>query len=79
MLSLPVLVMLVMALRGLAPTRLRAAGLAAGLAAGAIAASIYALHCDESTLPFLTVWYVIGIALPAGLGAAVGPRLLRWN
>ena len=79
LLSLPVLVALVLALRGLAPTRPRTAGLAAGLAAGAIAASTYALHCDESTLPFLAVWYVIGIALPGGLGAVLGPRLLRWS
>lgn len=79
MLSLPVLVALVVALRGLAPTRLRTAGFAAGLAAGAIAASAYALHCDEASLPFLAVWYMVGIALPGALGALSGPRLLRWG
>ena len=67
-----------LALRGLAPTRPRAAGVAAGPAAGAIAASAYALHCDESTLPFLATWYVLGVAVPATLGA-LGPRLLRWS
>jgi hypothetical protein len=79
LLSLPILVVLVLALRGGAPTRLRAAGIAAGTAAGAIAAAAYALHCDESTVAFLATWYVLGIAVPAALGALLGPRLLRWS
>jgi hypothetical protein len=79
LLSLPTFAALLVTLRGLAPTRLRAAGVAAGAAAGAIAAAAYALHCDESTLPFLATWYVLGIALPATLGALLAPRLLRWS
>jgi hypothetical protein len=79
LLSLPAFAALLLTLRGLAPTRPRAAGLAAGAAAGAIAAAAYALHCDESTLPFLATWYVLGVALPATLGALLGPRLLRWS
>ena len=78
-LSLPPLAALVLALRGLAPTRLRAAGTAAGAAAGAVAAAAYALHCHEATLPFLATWYVLGIAVPAALGAVLGPRVLRWS
>ncbi|MFZ4759271.1 MAG: NrsF family protein [Burkholderiaceae bacterium] len=74
----PVFAAAVLTMRGLAPTRLRAAGAAAGLFAGAAGASIYALHCPESEAPFLVVWYGLGIALPAVLGALVGPRLLRW-
>jgi hypothetical protein len=28
--------------------------------------------------PFLAIWYVLGMAIPAGIGAIVGARLLRW-
>ena len=66
------------ALRGLAPTRLRAAGMVAGGLAGAAAALVYAVHCNEMALPFLAVWYVLGMFVPAALGAAAGPRFLRW-
>jgi len=77
-LSLPVFVLAVVALRHCAPTRLRSAGTAAGLLAGATAAAVYAWHCDEMALPFLGLWYTLGMALPAAIGAALGPRLLRW-
>ena len=78
LLSLPVFGGLLLALRWLAPTRLRAAGAAAGLAAGAWAACLYCLHCPETAAPFILVWYSAGIALATGLGALLGPRLLRW-
>lgn len=78
LLALPILLAAVASLRGMAPTRPRAAGLAAGLVAGSLAAAIYALHCDESTLPFLAVWYVLGISIPGVLAAWSGPRVLRW-
>ena len=77
-LSLPILAALFVALRSLAPTRLPAAGAAAGALAGGIAAAAYALHCNEMTLPFVAVWYVLGMAIPAGLGALLAPRWLRW-
>ena len=78
MLSLPILAALFAGLRSLAPTRLRAAGGAAGALAGGIAAAAYAVHCNEMTLPFVAVWYVLGMALPAVLGALLAPRWLRW-
>ena len=78
LLSLPLLAAMFVALRGLAPTRLRAAGAAAGALSGSLAALIYAVHCTEMTLPFLAVWYVLGMSVPAVLGALAGPRLLRW-
>jgi hypothetical protein len=78
-LSLPLLVAAFAALRSLAPTRPRAAGWAAGAFAGGLAASVYAVHCTEATLPFLALWYVIGMAVPASVGAALGPSLLRWR
>lgn len=74
----PLLVAALVALRGLAPTRLALAGAAAGVMSGGAGAAIYALHCPELGAPFLAVWYVAGIALTTVAGAALGPRLLRW-
>ena len=78
LISLPLLAALLWAMKGLAPTRLALAGASAGLLAGALAALVYALHCPESTAPFLAVWYVLGIAIPTLAGAVLGPRVLRW-
>ncbi|MGE5384545.1 MAG: DUF1109 domain-containing protein [Betaproteobacteria bacterium] len=78
LLSTPVFVGTLWAMRGLAPTRPRLAGFAAGLLAGATAALVYCLHCPEVETPFIGVWYVLGMAIPAGVGAALGERLLRW-
>ena len=77
-LAAPVLAGLLWALRGLAPTRPRAAGAAAGLLAGALGAAGYALACTEDSTTFIAVWYSAGIAITGGLGAALGPRVLRW-
>lgn len=65
-------------MRTMAPTRPRLAGGSAGLAAGAAAAAVYALHCPEMATPFLAVWYVLGVAIPALAGAFLGKLLLRW-
>lgn len=77
-LSLPALAGGLWAVRGLAPTRPRAAGFAVGLFAGALGACGYALHCPESSAAFVAVWYSLGILLAGSLGALLGPRLLRW-
>jgi hypothetical protein len=77
-LALPVYACLMLALRRLAPTRLALAGAAAGLVAGASAATVYGFHCPEVAAPFILVWYTLGIATAAGLGALAGPHLLRW-
>ena len=66
------------AMQGLAPTRLRLAGAAAGLVSGSLGALVYALHCPELAAPFLGLWYLLGVLIPAGVGALLGPRLLRW-
>lgn len=79
LLSLPVLAALFTAMRSLAPTRLAPAGAAAGALAGGIGAAAYALHCTEMALPFLAAWYVLGMAIPATLGALLAPRWLRWS
>jgi hypothetical protein len=77
-LSLPALALALRALRGLAPTRPRLAGLAAGLFAGAVGATGYALACTEVSMAFVATWYSLGILVAGALGALAGPRLLRW-
>ena len=77
-LAAPLFVTILWAMRGLAPTRLRLAGAATGLLSGALGALVYAFHCPELAAPFLGVWYVIGMSIPAVLGALIGPRVLRW-
>ena len=77
-LSIPALAGILWALRGLAPTRLRLAGVCAGLLAGAIGAAGYALACTEQSAAFVAVWYSLGIALSGLLGGALGGRILRW-
>jgi hypothetical protein len=78
MLSVPVLVTTLWAMKGLAPTHLALAGAATGLLAGAVGALIYALHCPEMEAPFLGVWYVAGMLIPTVAGALLGPIVLRW-
>ena len=78
MISVPIFMAAFLALRRLAPTRLAQAGACAGVLSGAAGAAIYAFHCPETALPFMAIWYVAGIAVMAGIGAALGPRLLRW-
>jgi hypothetical protein len=78
LIALPVFVAAIVALRGLAPTRPALAGAAAGVLAGGAGAAVYALHCPELGVPFLAVWYVLGMALPVVVGAILGRALLRW-
>ena len=78
LLSMPALVALLWVMKTLAPTQPAWAGAAAGLLAGALGATVYALHCPEMDAPFLGVWYLLGMLIPAAVGAVVGSRLLRW-
>ena len=77
-LSLPILAAVLRLMRQLAPTRLRLAGAAAGFAAGAMAALVYCLHCPELAASFVGFWYVLGMLVPAAIGAAIGPTVLAW-
>lgn len=79
LLSLPLLAAVLWAMRGLAPTRLALAGATGGLLAGAAGATVYALHCTEMQAPFIAVWYVLGMLIPAVPGALLGRWLLRWQ
>lgn len=78
LLALPALAAALWAVRGLAPTRPRAAGFAAGLLAGSVGAFGYALSCPESSPAFVALWYTLGIGLTGAIGAVLGPRVLRW-
>lgn len=78
MLSAPVFVAMIWAMKGLAPTRLRLAGASAGLLAGAVGTLVYSVHCPEIEAPFIGFWYLVGMMIPTTVGALLGPRLLRW-
>ena len=78
MLAAPIFGSTFWALQELAPTRLRLAGAAAGLFAGGAGAVVYCFHCPELDAPFIGIWYLLGMLLPAAAGSALGPRLLRW-
>lgn len=78
LLSVPLFGAGLWAIRGLAPTRLRLAGAAVGLLAGAGGALVYALYCPEMAAPFIGLWYLLGMLIPAAIGALLGPRWLRW-
>jgi hypothetical protein len=77
-LSAPVYAATVLAMRRAAPTSPTLAGFAAGLLAGAAATWVYAFHCTESGMPFVTIWYTTGVLIAAVLGAAIGRFALRW-
>lgn len=77
-LALPCLALALWIMRGFAPTRTTLAGAAAGLLAGGVSATVYGLHCIESTAPFIALWYTLGIALTVVTGAIAGSRILRW-
>lgn len=76
--ALPAWLALGWALRAMAPTRPALTGALAGWAAGGVGALAYSLHCPEVQAPFLGVWYVLGMAVPAAAGAWAGPRAWRW-
>lgn len=74
----PIFLALFWALRSLAPSRLTLAGAAAGVLAGAVGTFIYAFHCNESAMPFVAIWYTLGIAAVGVAGALLGRLCLRW-
>ena len=76
--STPILIGMLWAAKGLAPTRPALTGACAGLASAASGAMVYALHCPELQAPFLAVWYTLGMLIPTVVGALVGSKLLRW-
>jgi hypothetical protein len=78
LLSVPTFPAVFWSVKALAPTRLRLAGAVAGLLSSSAATVVYCLHCPEMSPAFWSVWYAIGMAMPACIGAWLGPKLLRW-
>jgi len=76
--SVPAFIALILALRTLAPTRLRTTGGLAGLAAGSVGSAVYALICTDNSPAHVFIWHSLGIILVAAAGWVMGPRLLRW-
>ena len=64
-------------LRKGAPTAPTLAGTVAGFSAGALGAWIYSWGCIENGLPFVALWYSLGIVLCAALGGIMGRLWLR--
>jgi hypothetical protein len=77
-LALPLLAILLRLFAGFAPQRPQLTGGVIGIAAGGTTAMLYSLHCPETAMTFLLLWYTAGIAIVAAIGAIVGPRILRW-
>jgi len=77
-LSLPLVVCLLVALRRAAPLQPIVAGATAGLVAGGVGSLLYALTCPDDSPLFVATWYSIAIAGVTGGAAWVGKRLLRW-
>ncbi|HZZ35172.1 MAG TPA: DUF1109 domain-containing protein [Caulobacteraceae bacterium] len=78
-LAAPMLVLVLLATRRLAPTRLVSAGAAAGLLCGGVAATVYGLHCGETAPAFVATWYSLGMALSTAVGGFAGAWALRWR
>ncbi|MBS0234732.1 MAG: DUF1109 family protein [Proteobacteria bacterium] len=78
LLSLAPLAAVLYALHRGAPTHPVIAGAMGGLLSAGIAATVYAAHCPDDSPLFLAAWYTIGIVVITGLGALLGPRVLRW-
>jgi len=78
LLALPIFAGLLWSMRRLAPTRLALAGTSAGMAAGGWGATLYCLHCPETSALFVLTWYSLGMAGAALVGRLLGCRLLRW-
>ncbi len=78
LLALPIFAGLLWSFRRFAPTRLGLAGMTGGVAAGAWGATLYCLHCPETSALFVLTWYSLGVIGAGLLGRLLGPRLLRW-
>ncbi|MCA0922432.1 NrsF family protein [Pseudooceanicola nanhaiensis] len=77
-LSLPVTAALISILRRGAPLNPPVCGALAGLVAGGLATTVYSTFCTEDSPLFYSVWYSLGIAMAAGVGAWAGRRWLTW-
>ncbi len=65
-------------LRRAAPTRPALAGFVAGACAGGVGGWVYSWACVENGIPFIAIWYTLGILLSGLAGSLVGKFSLRW-
>lgn len=65
-------------LRRAAPMDTGIAGFVAGACAGATGAWVYSWACVENGIPFIGIWYTLGILFSGILGRYVGKFTLRW-
>ena len=77
-LATPAFIILIFAVRRLAPTDFNRTGAYIGLLAGAIGAVGYSLHCHHDSVAFVGIAYTLAIVEMALVGAVLGPRILRW-
>ena len=78
LLSLPLLIAALVALRHGAPTRPTLAGAYAGLLSAGFAATLYASQCTDDSPLFVATWYPLAIGLVTAVGALAGSRWLRF-
>jgi hypothetical protein len=78
LLGLPTAGLVMWVFKDAAPTRLALAGAGVGALSGGIGAVVYSMFCPADSVAFVTIWYVVGIALASVLGAFMGVKLLRW-
>lgn len=77
-LSAPAIIAGIALFRRGAATRPALTGGLIGIAVSAGAAAGYALHCNEDSPLFFTLWYGLAIVTCAVAGAWAGRRFLRW-
>jgi hypothetical protein len=77
-LSIAPLAAALIAARHGATTRPALTGAVAGLAAAGIGATLYAMNCTDDSPLFVGIWYPLATAIVAGVGAAIGRRVLAW-
>lgn len=78
LLSLPLLVAALVALRRGAPSRPAVAGAFAGVLSAGLAATLYAAHCTDDSPMFVATWYTIAVGVVAAIGAFAGSRVLKF-
>jgi hypothetical protein len=78
LLALPIAAALVLAIRGLGPTRTTLAGAAIGGVSGSLAAIAYASCCPMDSALYVASWYLAAILFCAAIGAIVLGRALKW-
>lgn len=78
LLSLPLLIATLVALRRGASLRPRLTGGLAGVFAGGLGVVVYAVACTEDSPLFYAIWYAAGVTFVGLFGAFMGPRVLRF-